>query len=78
MSTASGIWSSALVVPHPPAPAIAVTSAEARTIGLVDRGRPPPGVSATLCAVVVLGCLLGVLLLLRGEQVLLRLAAGWT
>jgi hypothetical protein len=34
------------------------------------RASPPPGVSTTLTAVCVLGCVLAVLLLTRGEQML--------
>lgn len=76
MSAASNTWSAALVVCRPDTQAITMTPAEAKTIGVVDRGRPPPGVSSTLVAVVALGCLLGVLLVLRAEQIILRLA--WT
>ena len=76
MSAASNTWSAALVVCRPATPAITMTPAEAKTIGVVDRGRPPPGVSSTLVAVVAVVGLLGVLLVLRAEQIILRLA--WT
>lgn len=53
------------------APAIRVTKAESQSMGVtLPAAPPPPGVSTALVALCTLGCLLTVLLFVRGEQLL--------
>lgn len=76
MTTASGTWEGGAVLAAADAPpALRPTRAESQTMGVVLYSRPPPGISNTLVAVVALGCLLTVLLVVRGEQVVLRLVS---
>lgn len=77
MTAASGTWPRGHVFMTPRA-AVRRPRSAAASVGLTAHARPPPGVSNTLLAVVVLGCLLAVLLVIRGEQILANLVTGWT
>lgn len=54
-------------------PPLRPTRVESQTMGVVLYSRPPPGISNTLVAIFALGWLLTILLVVRGEQVVLRL-----
>jgi hypothetical protein len=52
-------------------PPIHLTKAEGQAMGLtIPAAPPPPGVSTALVALCTCGCLLTVLLFVRGEQIL--------
>lgn len=75
MTAASGTWERPMLAVVAP---VVIAQGDAQRVGLTGHARPPPGVSNTLLAIAVLGCLLAVLLIIRGEQILARLVTGWT
>lgn len=55
-------------------PAIRVSKAESQSMGVTQPAAPPPpGVSTVLVALCTVGCLLAILLFVRGEQMIAAL-----